>query len=228
MNEIIEGFIQAFNLIITLDPEVLEITFRSLSISLAATLLGALISLPIGGLMHFHEFRGKRVLVNVIQTLYALPTVIAGLFLFLFISRTGPFGFLGLLFTAEGMVVAQLILILPILIGLTLSALSTIDKEVRYTITSLGATRTQSVFTIMQEARFAILSAIILGFGRAISEVGAAMMIGGNIRGATRVLTTAIALETSMGDFGRSIALGIILLGVAVIINLGLNIIQQR
>lgn len=178
--------------------------------------------------MHFHEFRGKRVLVNVIQTLYALPTVIAGLFLFLFISRTGPFGFLGLLFTAEGMVVAQLILILPILIGLTLSALSTIDKEVRYTITSLGATRTQSVFTIMQEARFAILSAIILGFGRAISEVGAAMMIGGNIRGATRVLTTAIALETSMGDFGRSIALGIILLGVAVVINLGLNIIQQR
>jgi len=228
MNEIIEGFTQALNLIITLDPEVLEITLRSLSISLAATLLGALIALPIGGLIHFHEFRGKRVLVNIIQTLYALPTVIAGLFLFLFISRAGPFGFLGLLFTPEGMVVAQLILILPILIGLTISALSTIDKDVRDTITSLGATGAQSVFTIMQEARFAILSAIILGFGRAISEVGAAMMIGGNIRGATRVLTTAIALETSMGDFGRSIALGIILLGVAVIVNLGLNIIQQR
>ena len=228
MNEIIEGFTQALNLIITLDPEVLEITLRSLSISLAATLLGALIALPIGGLIHFHEFRGKRVLVNIIQTLYALPTVIAGLFLFLFISRAGPFGFLGLLFTPEGMVVAQLILILPILIGLTISALSTIDKDVRDTITSLGATGAQSVFAIMQEARFAILSAIILGFGRAISEVGAAMMIGGNIRGATRVLTTAIALETSMGDFGRSIALGIILLGVAVIVNLGLNIIQQR
>lgn len=228
MNEIIEGFTQAVNLIISLDPEVLEITFRSLSISLTATLLGALIALPIGGLIHFHEFRGKRVVVNIIQTLYALPTVIAGLFLFLFISRAGPFGFLGLLFTPEGMVVAQLILILPVLIGLTISALSTIDKEVRYTITSLGATRTQGVFAIMQEARFAILSAIILGFGRAISEVGAAMMIGGNIRGATRVLTTAIALETSMGDFGRSIALGIILLGVAVFVNLGLNIIQQR
>ncbi|MDD1672874.1 MAG: ABC transporter permease [Methanomicrobiales archaeon] len=228
VNEIVDGFVQAFWLIVNLDPEVIEITLRSLEISLAATIFGALVALPLGGFIHFHEFRGKRILVNIIQTLYALPTVIAGLFLFLFISRAGPFGFLGLLFTPGGMVIAQFILILPILIGLTISALSTIDRDTRLTVTSLGASSSQSVFTIMQEARFAIFAAVILGFGRAISEVGAAMMIGGNIRGATRVLTTAITLETSIGNFSLSIALGIILLGVAVIVNLILNVAQQR
>ena len=228
MNEIIDGITEAIRLIITLNPEVIEITLRSLSISLIATILGTMIALPLGGVIHFHEFRGKRALINIIQTLYALPTVIAGLFLFLLISRSGPFGFFGLLFTPAGMVIAQLILILPILVGLTISALSTIDRETRNTITSLGATRIQAVYAIMQEARFAILSGVILGFGRAISEVGAAMMIGGNIRGATRVLTTAIALETSMGDFPLSIALGIILLCVAVVINLILNFVQQK
>jgi tungstate transport system permease protein len=228
VNEIVDGFVQAFWLIVTLNPEVIEITLRSLGISIAATVLGAIICLPLGGFIHFHEFRGKRVLVNIIQTLYALPTVIAGLFLFLFISRAGPFGFLEMLFTPGGMVLAQFILILPILIGLTISALSTIDREARLTVTSLGASGTQSVLTIMQEARFAILAAVILGFGRAISEVGAAMMIGGNIRGATRVLTTAITLETSIGNFSLAIALGIILLGVAVIVNLVLNVAQQR
>jgi len=228
VNEIMDGFVQAFWLIVTLDPEVVEITLRSLEISLAATIIGASVCLPLGGFIHFHEFRGKRILVNVIQTLYALPTVIAGLFLFLFISRAGPFGFLGMLFTPVGMVLAQFILITPILIGLTISALSTIDREARLTVKSLGASGTQSVLTIMQEARFAILAAVILGFGRAISEVGAAMMIGGNIRGATRVLTTAITLETSIGDFSLSIALGIILLLVAVVVNLILNVAQQR
>jgi tungstate transport system permease protein len=228
VSEILDGFVQAFWLIFTLDPEVIEITLRSLEISLAATILAAVVCLPLGGFIHFHEFRGKRVLVNIIQTLYALPTVIAGLFLFLFISRAGPFGFLDMLFTPAGMVLAQFILILPILIGLTISALSTIDREARLTVASLGASGTQSVFTIMQEARFAIFAAVILGFGRAISEVGAAMMIGGNIRGATRVLTTAITLETSIGNFSLSIALGIILLGVAVVVNLILNVAQQR
>ncbi len=228
MNEIVEGFIKAIDLIITLDPEVMEITIRSLQISLAATALAALASLPLGGLIHFYEFRGKKAVIVVIQTLYSLPTVIAGLFLFLLISRAGPFGFMGLLFTQEGMVIAQMILIIPILTGLTISALSNIDKEMRETIVSLGASWFDSILTIMKEARFAIFAAVVLAFGRAISEVGAAMMIGGNIRGSTRVLTTAIALETSMGDFPLSIALGIILLGVAVVVNLGLFIMQQR
>jgi len=228
MNEIIDGLVQAVHLIVTLDPEVMEITVRTLEISLVSTVLATLISVPIGGLIHFREFRGKRVLVNVIQTLYALPTVIAGLFVFLLISRAGPFGFLRLLFTPAGMVIAQVILILPIMIGLTLSALSGVDRAKRDTIVALGATESQAILTMLREARFAILGAVVLGFGRAISEVGAAMMIGGNIRGFTRVLTTAIALETSMGNISLSLALGIILLAIALIVNVLLNLFQQE
>jgi tungstate transport system permease protein len=166
-------------------------------------------------------------LINIIQTLYALPTVIAGLVLFLIISHQGPLGFLSLLYTAPGMVIAQMILVLPLITGLTFSALSGIDPEMRQTVTSLGATGMQSVRTLILEARFGILAAVILGFGRAISEVGAAMIIGGNIRGYTRVLTTAISLETSVGDFAFAIALGVILLGVAIVVNIGLNLIQS-
>lgn len=228
MNEIVEGFAEAFRLIISLDPEVLEITIRSLSISFAATIFASLISIPAGAFLYFREFRGKRIIINMLQTFYALPTVIAGLFLFLLISNVGPFGFLQLLFTPVGMVIAQIILITPIITGLTLSALSGIDEEMRLTILSLGATEGQSILTLVREARFAISTTVILGFGRAISEVGAAMMIGGNIRGATRVLTTAIAMETSMGNFALSIALGIILLLVAVVVNVVLGFVQRE
>jgi len=228
MNEIIDGLIQAVHLIVTLDPEVMEITVRTLEISLVSTVIATLISVPVGGLIHFREFRGKRVLVNVIQTLYALPTVIAGLFVFLLISRAGPIGFLRLLFTPAGMVIAQVILILPIMIGLTLSALSGVDRATRDTIVALGASESQAILTMLREARFAIMGAVVLGFGRAISEVGAAMMIGGNIRGFTRVLTTAIALETSMGNVSLSLALGMILLAIALIVNVLLNLFQQE
>jgi len=228
MNEIIDGLIQAVHLIVTLDPEVMEITVRTLEISLVSTVIATLISVPVGGLIHFREFRGKRVLVNVIQTLYALPTVIAGLFVFLLISRAGPIGFLRLLFTPAGMVIAQVILILPIMIGLTLSALSGVDRATRDTIVALGASESQAILTMLREARFAIMGAVVLGFGRAISEVGAAMMIGGNIRGFTRVLTTAIALETSMGNVSLSLALGMILLTIALIVNMLLNLFQQE
>ena len=225
--EIVDGFIQAIQLIVTGNPEVMRITLLSLEISLTATLLSALISIPAGALLYYHEFFGKRVLVNILQTLYALPTVLAGLLLFLMISHQGPLGFLSLLYTAPGMVIAQMILVLPLITGLTFSALSGIDPEMRQTVTSLGATGMQSVRTLILEARFGILAAVILGFGRAISEVGAAMIIGGNIRGYTRVLTTAISLETSVGDFAFAIALGVILLGVAIVVNIGLNLIQS-
>ena len=224
--EIIDGFIQAIQLIAAVDPEVLKITILSLEISLTATLLSALISIPLGAFLYYHDFFGKRAVLNLIQTLYALPTVIAGLLLFLFISHQGPLGFLSLLYTPPGMVIAQMILVIPLIIGLTFAALSGIDPEMRQTVVSLGATPMQSVRTLILEARFGILAAVILGFGRAISEVGAAMIVGGNIRGYTRVLTTAISLETSIGDFPLAIALGIILLGVAVMVNLFLNFIQ--
>jgi tungstate transport system permease protein len=225
--EIVDGFIQAIQLIMTGNPEVMRITLLSLEISLAATFLSALISIPAGALLYYHEFFGKRVLVNILQTLYALPTVLAGLLLFLLISHQGPLGFLSLLYTPYGMVIAQMILVLPLITGLTFSTLSGIDPAMRSTILSLGATKIQSIGTLILETRFGILAAVILGFGRAISEVGAAMIIGGNIRGYTRVLTTAISLETSIGDFALAISLGIILLGVAVLVNIALNLIQS-
>ncbi|MDD1677004.1 MAG: ABC transporter permease [Methanomicrobiales archaeon] len=227
VNEIIDGFIQAVNLIVTLNPEVIQITTLTLEISLTATFLASLISIPFGAFLYNNEFRGKRIVVNIIQTLYALPTVVAGLLLFLLLSHQGPLGGFSLLYTGFGMVIGQMVLVIPLIIGLTFSALSGIDREMRNTIVSLGATKLQSIWTLIHEARFAILAAVILGFGRAISEVGAAMILGGNIRGYTRVLTTAISLETSVGNFALAIALGMILLGVAVIVNVGLNLIQS-
>jgi tungstate transport system permease protein len=166
-------------------------------------------------------------LITIIQTLYSVPTVIIGLLVFLLISRSGPMGFFGLLFTPTGMIIGQTILILPIMTGLVITALSGVDRNIRDTLVSLGATEFQSITRIVLEARFAILGAVILGFGRAISEVGVAMMIGGNIRGETRVLTTSIALETGMGNFGLSIALGIVLLAIALVVVLIMNLITS-
>lgn len=228
MNEIVEGVIKAIELIVTLNPEVMEITLRTLRISVTSMLITSLIFIPIGSLIHFHEFRGKRGLINIIQTLFALPTVVVGLLVFLLLSRSGPLGFFGFFFTTTGMVIGQVILISPIMTGLTISALSGVEKTIRDTIVSLGATEFQAIRANIKEARYAILAAVVTGFGRAISEVGVAMMVGGNIRGATRVLTTTIALETSMGNIERSIALGIILLSLALVINIVLNRIQQR
>jgi tungstate transport system permease protein len=228
MNEIIDGFIRAIELIVTLDPEVIDITLRTLRISGSSMLITSLIFIPLGSYIHFHEFWGKRGLINIIQTLFALPTVLVGLLVFLLLSRSGPLGFLGLFFTPAGMVIGQVILISPIMTGLTISALSGVDKTIRDTIVSLGATEFQAISANIKEARYAILAAVVTGYGRAISEVGAAMMIGGNIRGFTRVLTTTIALETSMGNIELSIALGIILLSLALVINILLNRMQQR
>ena len=227
-NPIVEGFIEAIRLIVSLDPQVVEITIRSLYVSLTATFFAALIALPLGALIYFYEFRGKHAVVSTLQTLYALPTVIVGLVMFLLLSNIGPFGFLRLLYTPGGMIVTQTVLIIPLLMGLTVSALSGIDRDKRYTITALGASRLQTIVTIIVESRFAVMSSVLLGFGRAISEVGTVMIIGGNIRGATRVLTTAIALNTSMANYSMSIALGIILLSVALGVNIALSLVQRR
>lgn len=227
MSEIVSGFFQAINLIVTLNPEVMQIAALSLFISLAATIIAAVISIPLGGLIHFHEFRGKRVLIILIQTLYSVPTVVVGLVLYLMLSRSGPLGVFGLLFTPEGMILGQTVLIIPIMTGLVISAIGGVDRNISDTLISLGATGFQTTVQVVREARLAILSAVVLGFGRAISEVGVAMMIGGNIRDATRVLTTAIALQTGIGDFPFSIALGIILLLIALIVVIILNLITS-
>jgi tungstate transport system permease protein len=223
LEEIASALVRAVELIVSLNPEVMEVAFRSLVISISSTLMASVLALPLGGLIHFREFKGKTATINLIQTLYSLPTVIVGLLVFLFISRSGPLGGLGLLFTPIGMALGQTILILPILIGLTVAALDGVSPQIRDTAISLGADELQTIITISREARAALLSAILLGFGRALSEVGVAMMIGGNIRGFTRVLTTAIALETSMGNLELSLALGIILLSLSLVVNLTLN-----
>jgi tungstate transport system permease protein len=217
---------RAIELIATLDPEVVEITSRSLFISLSSAILAALICVPLGGLIEFHSFWGKRAMINAIQTLYSIPTVTVGLLVFLIISRSGPLGSLNLLFSPWGMILAQSILVSPIVIGLTITALGGVSPKIKDTAKSLGATKMQIIVTVIKEARLAVGAAVLLGFSRALSEVGAAMMIGGNIRGYTRVLTTAIALETSMGNLELSMALGIILISISLVVNLMLNKIQ--
>ena len=233
MYEIIEGFIEAAKLIATFDPDVMAIAARSIIVSFTATIAATLISVPLGAAINFGSFPGRKSLINLIQTLYSLPTVIVGLLIFLLISRVGPFGFLRLLFTPTAMIIAQTVLILPIMTGLTIAALSGVDPVIRDTLYSLGATRLQFLVNIMKEARFAILMAVAVGFGRAISEVGAAILVGGNIMASsfassTRTLTTAISLETSMGNIPTSIALGIILLAIALGVNLAITRIQHR
>ena len=226
--ELWQGFVKAVQLIIALDPEVMEITGRSLSLAVTSCVISSLICLPLGSLIHFNRFWGKRGLINLIQTLYSVPTVAIGLFVFVFLSRAGPLGELGLMFTQAAIVIGQVLLVTPIILGLTISALNNIDKAVVDTAISLGADRFQTAVMTIKEARYAILTAVIMGFGRAISEVGLSLMVGGNIRGFTRTITTAISLETSKGDIELSIALGVILIFLALVINIVLNRLQQR
>ncbi len=206
----------------------MEIAGRSLWIAATSCSIASVICLPLGSLIHFKSFPGKRLLISITQTLYSLPTVAVGLFVFVLLSRAGPLGVLGLMFTPAAMVIGQAILITPIMLGLTISALSGVDKGVPETAMSLGADRFQTAWLVIREARYAILTALIMGFGRAISELGLSIMVGGNIRGYTRTITTAISLETSKGDIELSIALGIILIFIALVINLALNRLQQR
>jgi tungstate transport system permease protein len=228
VSEIINAFFQAIDLIVSLDPEVIEITLRTLIISLSSTFFAALIAIPLASFIHFNKFRGKRSVMNIIQTLYSLPTVLVGLLVFLLISKSGPLGDLGLLFTPGGMIMGQTILVIPTVVGFAIVGLSGVKEEIKELALSLGASNFQTTTTIMQEAKYALLGAIILGFGRAISEVGVALMIGGNIRGYTRVITTTMSLETQKGNVELSIALGIILLSIALIVNLILNQVQER
>jgi len=226
--ELWQGLIKAIQLIVTFDPEVMEIAGRSLAIAATSCSIASLMCLPLGSLIHFSRFAGKRLLINLLQTLYSVPTVAIGLFVFVLFSRAGPIGGLGLVFTPIAIVIGQALLVTPIILGLTISALSGVDKAVTETAISLGASRFQAISLTIKEVRYAILTAVIMGFGRAISEVGISLMVGGNIKGFTRTITTAISLETSKGDIELSIALGIILIFLAMIINFALNRLQQR
>jgi tungstate transport system permease protein len=228
MSELWNSFTQALELIVSLDGEVLGIAGRSISISLTSTALASLICLPLAGVIHFRRFRGKRLLITLIQTFYSVPTVVIGLLVFSFFSRTGPFGGLGILWTPAAMVVGQMVLVTPILLGLALTALSGVDTAVIDTARSLGASGRQTAAVVFREARFGVTAAVIMAFGRAVSEVGIALIVGGNIKGVTRVLTTAISLEHSRGDIEFAIALGIILVVIALVVNVVLNRLQRR
>lgn len=228
MEELGQGFVRAVELIVSFDPEIVEITLRSLMISVTSCSIACAICFPLAGLVHFSLFPGKRLLVSLVQTLYSLPTVLVGLFVFVLLSRSGPLGGLGLLFTPAAMVIGQVVLVSPVVLGLALSALKGVDVAVYEAAMGLGASRFQAIWQVMREARYALLTAAVMGFGRAISEVGLSLMVGGNIKGFTRTLTTAISLETSRGDIELSIALGIVLLMLALAVNLVVGWLQRR
>lgn len=228
MNEIIEGFLKAIQLILSLDPEVLNITFLSLRVSGTAVILASIVGLPTGTLLGLYDFKGKQIVTNLVNTMMGLPPVVVGLFVFLLLSRSGPLGPLGLLYTPLAMIIAQFILATPIVTGITMAAVSNIDRAVKETAISLGATESQLIWTILKETRTSILSGIIVAFGQVLSEVGAIMIVGGNIRWHTRALTTAIVLETRRGEFALSIALGLILITLAFIINMALTYLQRK
>jgi tungstate transport system permease protein len=223
-----DGFAEALRLIARMDPEVWGITLVSLKVSAASTLIATILGVPIGFSVASREFRGKGFVITVLNTLLALPTVVVGLSVYAFLSRRGPLGSLGLLFTPAAMVIGQSILALPITAALSLAAVQHLDPRVRETALTLGATAGQAARAVLREGRFAILAAVIAAFGRVFAEVGVSMMLGGNIRFYTRNIPTAIALETGRGEFPLAIALGLILLAVAFGVNLVFQCLQRR
>ncbi len=226
--EIFSGIFKALQLILSGDPNVLTITFLSLRVSGAATLLGTAVGIPIGTTIALRKFPGKTLLMSIINTFMGLPPVVVGLFLYLILSGYGPLGFLHLLYTPEAMIMAQLFMITPITAGITMSVVSNVDARLREAAISIGADSLQETRIILNEARLGLLTAVLTGFGSAISEVGAIMIVGGNLLGYTRTLTTAVVLLTNQGEFANAIALGIILLGLAFSVNVVLTYLQTK
>jgi len=228
MDLILEGIIKAFWLLITFDPEVVSITLLSLKISGTATFISLFIGISAGTIVALTQFPGRKILVSVINTGMALPPVVVGLFVTIFLWRSGPLGFLGILYTPTAMIAAQAVIATPIVTGITLASMQQLPRKLRLQIQSLGATRLQMVWTLVKEARLPLLAAVMAGFGGVISEIGASIMVRGNIKGYSRVLTTATVMETGKGNFDVAIALSVILLVMAYLINLILTYVQQR
>jgi tungstate transport system permease protein len=228
MELIIEGIKKALELIFSFDPEVMGITFLSLQVSVLATLISLFVGISAGTVIALSSFRGKKLLISLINTGMGLPPVVVGLFVTVLIWRNGPLGFMEILYTPSAIIIAQAIIATPIVMGISLAAIQHLPENLRLQILSLGATRLQMVWILVKEARLPLLAAVMAGFGGVISEVGASMMVGGNIKGYTRVLTTATVMETSKGNFDIAIALGIILLLLAFCVNFILTRIQQR
>jgi tungstate transport system permease protein len=225
---IIEGIKQAFILLFTLDQEVLGITWLSLMVSGIATFISIFIGISMGTAVALIRFPGKRFVVSLVNTGMGLPPVVVGLFVTIFLWRNGPLGFLEILYTPTAIIIAQIVIATPIVMGISLAAIQNLPANLRLQVLSLGATRLQMAWVLIKEARLPLLAAIMAGFGGVISEVGASIMVGGNIKGHTRVLTTATVMETNKGNFDIAIALSIILLLLVFVINAILTHIQQR
>ncbi|MBN1849223.1 MAG: ABC transporter permease [Deltaproteobacteria bacterium] len=228
MTFFLDSFQSAVLLILSLDRELLEIIGVSLNVSFASTCIASIMGIPLGLYIALNEFPLKRFVLTVLNTLLALPTVVIGLFVYSFISRRGLFGPLDLLYSQKAMVIGQVILIIPIITVFTVAAVSRIDDRYRKTALTLGAGALQTAWVIIREARFSIVAAVIMAFGRVIAEVGISMMLGGNAKGFTRTMTTAMALEYDKGEFVLSIALGIVLLLVSFTVNIFFNYLQGR
>ena len=227
MQSIGEAFRLAFTLVVTGEADLYEIVALSLQVSLSATLLACLVGLPIGALVAVSRFRGRGLVLVVMNALMGLPPVVVGLLVYLYLSRSGPLGFLGLLYTPGAMILAQIILIVPIVAALSRQVLEDLHAEYAEQFRSLCLSRWQSVTTLLWDGRYALLTVGLAGFGRAVAEVGAVIIVGGNIDHATRVMTTAIALETSKGDLPLALALGIVLLVLALGVNAGVQALRM-
>jgi tungstate transport system permease protein len=228
MDSIIEGFRRAFSLIFGFDRELLSIIFLSFKVSGTALILATALSLPVGALTGLKRFPGRGFIISLLNTFMGLPPVVVGLFLYLLLSRRGPLGFMSLLYTPSAMIIAQAILAFPIVAALSHSAIVKIEPLIKQASQTLGATPFQVTATIMREARYGIMAGIIAALGRVLAEVGAILIVGGNIAGYTRVMTTTIALETDKGNFELALALGVILLMLSFIINMFLYVIQKK
>uniref|UniRef100_A0A7C4RTL1 ABC transporter permease subunit n=1 Tax=Desulfatirhabdium butyrativorans TaxID=340467 RepID=A0A7C4RTL1_9BACT len=228
MNVFGEGLLTAVRMLVTLDPEVLEITWRTIQVSTTATLISVIVGIPIGTMLALRRFRGRGLWVSLINFGMGLPPVVVGLVTWLLLARYGPLGMLGLLYTPTAMVIAQSIIACPIVAGFSMAAIQSLNPKMLLQIRSMGTTRLQFLLLLLWEARLGILSAVIAGFGGVVSEVGASMMVGGNIRGYTRVLTTATVLEVSKGKMELATALSIILLTLTFAVVSLLSHLQQR
>jgi len=228
MDLIWEGVLRAFQLIIHGDPEMLRIAVLSLSVSIGATLISLVLGITAGTAIGLTRFPGRPFVVSLVNTGMGTPPVVVGLVVMILLWRSGPLGMLHLLYTPAAIVIAQCVISLPIITGFTMASIQQVDPKLHLQILALGASRTQLLWLLLRETRLPLLAAVMAGFGAVISEVGAAMMVGGNITGQTRVLTTAIVMETGKGDFALAIALGAILMVLVYLVNLVLTMIQQR
>ncbi|MFN3661304.1 ABC transporter permease [Yoonia sp.] len=227
MSDLTEGFATAARLVVSLDPALIEITLRSLYVTLSATAIASLIGLPLGAWLAITRFPARRYVIAVLNALMGLPPVVVGLIVYILLSRSGPFGVLGLLFTPTAMVIAQVIIITPLVASIAHQAMRELWADYHDLLISLHASRRQRIVTLVWDGRRTLMTAQLAGFGRGIGEVGAIMIVGGNIDNATRVLTTAISLETGRGDFALALALGFVLIGLAIAVNLGMHMLSR-